>query len=109
VAERLSLRSDGAVSAEQEFCIALDAETGQELWATPVGIADYPDGGVGFDDVPLDSNGGRDPSLRFSSYLKLACLDAVTGAEIWSKDFVADLGSTVARWQNAASPCWWET
>src|SRR5262245_52970557 len=37
---------------EQEFCVALDADTGRELWATPVGIASYPNGGVGPDDGP---------------------------------------------------------
>src|SRR5437773_8018554 len=37
---------------DQEFCTALNAETGQELWATPLGKADYPHGGVGPDDGP---------------------------------------------------------
>ena len=41
-----------AGNGEQEFCVALNAGTGQELWATPVDIADYPNGGVGFDDGP---------------------------------------------------------
>src|SRR4030095_217823 len=37
----------------QEFCIALDTETGQELWASPpLGIAVYSNGGVGADDGP---------------------------------------------------------
>jgi outer membrane protein assembly factor BamB len=92
-------------NAEQEFCIALNTDTGQELWATPLGIAEYPNGGVGFDDGPRSTptvDGNR--VYVFSSYLKLACLDAATGAEIWSKDFVAEFDSTVVPWQNAASP-----
>src|SRR5438093_8913077 len=32
------------------------------------------------------------------------CLDVATGQEIWSHDFVAEFGSTVIPWQNAASP-----
>ena len=91
-------------SEEQEFCIALNADTGQELWATPLGIADYPNGGVGSDDGPRSTPTVDGNRLVFSSYLKLACLDAATGAEIWSKDFVAEFGSTVIPWQNAASP-----
>ena len=38
---------------DQEFCVALNADTGQEVWASvPLGIADYPNGGVGPDDGP---------------------------------------------------------
>src|SRR5262245_58594788 len=36
---------------EQEVCVALKADTGQEMWATALGIAQY-DGGVGSDDGP---------------------------------------------------------
>lgn len=90
---------------DQEFCIALNAETGQELWATAMGQASYPDGGVGFDDGPRST-----PSIDgtrvyvLSSYLKMACLDSANGQEIWSKDLVTELGGTVIPWQNAASP-----
>ncbi len=90
---------------EQEWCVALNAETGQELWAVPLGIADYPDGGVGGDDGPRSTpsvDGGH--VFVFTSYLRLVCLDAATGQDIWSKDFVAEYGSNVIDWQNAASP-----
>ena len=90
---------------EQEFCIALDAATGMELWATPLDIADYPDGGVGPDDGPRSTpvvDGDR--VFVFTSYLRLACLEAGTGKIVWERSLVNEYGSTVIRWQNAASP-----
>lgn len=90
---------------KQEFCLALNADTGAELWATPLGLGDYPNGGVGSDDGPRSTptiDGDRVYVL--TSYLRMACLDAATGQQVWSKDFVADFGATVIAWQNAASP-----
>src|SRR5260370_15997368 len=90
---------------DQEICVALSADTGQELWATPLGIASYPDGGVGSDDG-LRSPPSVDGNFVFvlSSYLNLACLDIGDGHVVWSKDLVAQYGSVVISWQNAASP-----
>src|SRR5262245_8749053 len=88
-------------SADQEFCVALNADTGAELWAVQVGVADYPNGGVGADDGPRSTptvDGER--VYVFGSYLRLLCLEAATGREIWSRDFVAEFGSPVAFWQN---------
>lgn len=71
----------------------------------PLGLAEYPNGGVGSDDGPRSTptvDGERVYVL--TSYLRLVCLNATTGQEIWVKDFVAELGSRVIPWQNAASP-----
>jgi outer membrane protein assembly factor BamB len=90
---------------EQEFCIALDADTGKELWATPLGIASYPYGGVGFDDGPRSTpsvDGNR--VFVLSSYLRLVSLDAANGQVVWSKDLTVDFGGVVIPWENAASP-----
>lgn len=89
----------------QEVCLALDADTGRELWATPLGIADYPDGGVGSDDGPR-STPSVDGNFVYvlTSYLRLACLGVNDGHVVWSRDLVADYGGTVISWQNAASP-----
>lgn len=90
---------------DQEVCAALDAETGQELWAVPLGSADYPNGGVGADDGPRST-----PSVQgtrvyvLTSYLRLACLDAANGKVVWNKDLVAEYQAVVVPWQNAASP-----
>ena len=88
-----------------EFCIALDADTGAELWATPVDTAFYPNEGVGTDDGPRTTpsvDGQR--VFVLTSYLRLFCLDAATGQEIWSKNLVTEFGSNLIAWQNAASP-----
>ncbi|MBI4658085.1 MAG: PQQ-binding-like beta-propeller repeat protein [Verrucomicrobia bacterium] len=90
---------------EREFCVALNADTGQEIWAVALDIADYPNGGVGSDDGPRST-----PSVDgnqvyvLTSYLRLFCLDAATGQEAWSKDLKSDYGAYVIPWQNAASP-----
>jgi len=91
---------------EQEYCVALNADTGQEMWASPpLGIADYPNGGVGGDDGPR-STPVVDGSFVFvlTTYLRLVCLNATEGAVVWSKDLVEEYGSSVIEWQSAASP-----
>jgi outer membrane protein assembly factor BamB len=93
------------VRAGQETCLALDAGTGAELWATPVGPAYYPDAGAGDDDGPRSTpaiHNGRVYVL--SSWLVLACLDAATGGVVWSHDLKTEYGVAVIAWQNAASP-----
>src|SRR5213593_2428128 len=89
-----------------EFCLALDAETGAELWAsTALDVADYPNGGVGTDDGPRSTPSvDGDRVYVLTSYLRLFCLGATNGAVLWSKDIVAEHGSTVIAWQSAASP-----
>lgn len=90
---------------DREFCVALDADTGRELWASDVGLAYYPNGGVGSDDGPRSTptiEGDRVYVL--SSYLDLHCFNAANGEVIWSKDLRAEFGGNVIPWQNAASP-----
>jgi outer membrane protein assembly factor BamB len=91
---------------EQEFCVALDAATGAELWASdPLGIADYPHGGVGSDDGPRSTPSvDGDRVYVLTSYLRLYCLGATNGAVVWSKDLRTEYGSDVIAWQSAASP-----
>jgi outer membrane protein assembly factor BamB len=90
---------------DSEVCVALNADTGQELWATALGIADYPNGGVGTDDGPR-STPSVDGNFLYvlTSYLLLACLDVNDGHVVWSNDLVANYGGVVISWQNAASP-----
>lgn len=95
----------GSALGGTEHCVALDAATGRILWTAPVDTANYPNGGVGEDDGPRSTpvvRGGRVYVL--GSYLKLHCLEAATGATIWSKDLRTEYGASVIPWQNAASP-----
>jgi outer membrane protein assembly factor BamB len=91
--------------AETEFCVALHADTGAEVWATPLGIADYPNGGVGDDDGPRSTPAiDGDRVYVLTSYLRLAALNAANGQVVWSQDLPAVYGSQLISWQNAASP-----
>jgi outer membrane protein assembly factor BamB len=94
-----------------EVCVALDADTGQELWAAPLGFAKYDDGG----DTGAPGNAGGDgprstpaaDSNRvyvLTASLGLFCLDAQNGRPVWKKDLPREHGARNIRWQNAASP-----
>lgn len=95
----------------RETCLAVDAATGQELWARPFGEADYDGGG----DSGARNNRGGDGARStpaadgervyvLTSRMELACLDAATGEPVWSRDLVETNGAQVIHWQNAASP-----
>ncbi len=98
------VRTGGALGGT-EHCVALDAASGRLLWTAPVDTANYPHGGVGSDDGPRSTPVVRGERVYvLGSYLKLHCLDAATGAAIWSKDLRTEYGGNVIPWQNAASP-----
>lgn len=94
----------------QEVCIALDANTGKELWAVPLGQAKYQPGG---DSGTPDNKGGDGPrsTPAISSgkvyvttpKLLLYCLDSSTGKEIWKKDLIKEFSGRNIPWENAAS------
>lgn len=95
----------------REVCVALDAATSKELWATPFGFARY-DGGGGAGSQ--DNRGGDGPRSTpvvrdgrvfvYSSGLRLVCLDAKDGRELWAKDVVKDFAGKNIQWQSAMSP-----
>lgn len=96
------LRDTG--SGGKEYCIALEAQTGQELWATQVGSGSY-DSGVGDDDGPRSTpTAAGDAVYILSSFLDLHCLNATNGARIWTKNLRSLYQSTVIEWQSSASP-----
>ncbi|MBN8248882.1 MAG: PQQ-binding-like beta-propeller repeat protein [Verrucomicrobia bacterium] len=103
----VTLTLESTPNGPMEVCVALDAATGQPLWSRPVDNAAY-DNLVGYDDR-LDGPRST-PSLSgdrvvvFTSRLKLLCLRATSGEVLWRRDFVAEFGSQVIAWQNAASP-----
>ena len=91
---------------QREVCVALNADTGAELWAADLDTASYPDAGTGSTDGPRSTptiDGDR--VFVLTSYLKLYCLRADTGALVWKRDFVSEFpGTEVINWQSAASP-----
>ncbi len=95
----------GTTSSGQEYCVALNAETGAELWSSAVGLASYPHGGVGGDDGPRSTPAiVGDRVIVLGSYQRLSCFNAATGQIIWSRELTQDFGGEVIAWQSAASP-----
>ena len=99
---------DGAPS---EVCLALDANTGKELWAARAGSATYPGGG---DSGAQDNRGGDGPRSTpaaggnrvyvYSSEMVLQCLDANSGKPVWTKDIIKEFGGKNIKWKSALSP-----
>lgn len=94
-------------SGQREFCVALDAMSGTELWARHLDIADYSD----ISQTDRRADGPRStPTVEgdflyvSTSQLKLYCLKVADGTIVWSRDFQAELGSHNIPWENAASP-----
>ena len=91
----------------REFCVALSATNGVELWATKVDDkASYPSGGVGStDDGPRSTPSVEGGSVYvLTSYHNLCRLNATNGAVIWTTNLVSGFGGSVIAWQSAASP-----
>jgi outer membrane protein assembly factor BamB len=95
-----------------EVCLALDAATGKELWATPTGTAKYQGGA---DSGTPDNKGGDGPRSTpafdggrvfvYSSTMVLQCLDAASsGKVLWKQDVIASFDGKNIGWQSAMSP-----
>jgi len=94
-----------------EVCLALDAGSGKELWATPTGTAMYRGGA---DSGTPDNKGGDGPRSTpavsggrvfvYSSTMVLQCLDAASGKVLWKQDVIAAFGGKNIGWQSAMSP-----
>jgi len=93
--------------AEHEACVARDAATGKELWATQLSVAKYDGGGDsgGPGDGPRSTplvNAGQ--VYVYDARMVLTCLNARDGSVAWRKDVVAEHNGKIPRWQSAASP-----
>ncbi len=96
---------------KQEVCVALDANNGHELWATPLGLAKYDGGG---DSGAAGNDGGDGPRstpsfdsgkvYAYSALMVLKCMDATSGKPVWSADILKDHAGHNIHWQSAASP-----
>jgi len=104
----VSRNIDGTLS---EVCVAFDATTGMELWASPTGAAKYRGGG----DSGAPGNSGGDgprstPAVSegrvyvYSSAMVLHCLDAASGKPAWKKDIRAEFNGHNIDWESAMSP-----
>ncbi len=85
----------------REYCVALDASTGKELWATDVEKADYLNGYDGARSTPSVIG---DRVYVYTSWMQLYCLAVATGKVLWSHDLASEYNGTVIPWNNASSP-----
>ena len=93
--------------ADREVCVALNADTGKELWAVPFSNARYDGGGDsgGGGDGPRSTPAWNDGRVYvLDSRLVIGCMDAASGRVVWKKDLVKENGGKVIQWQGAASP-----
>ena len=101
-----------ADGAPREVALALDANTGKEAWAFPVGGNAY--GHNGGNAGAKGNDGGDGPRSTptvvggkvyvLSSDLALFCLDANTGKQVWTHDLIKEFAGRNITWKNAASP-----
>ncbi len=97
--------------AAQEVCVALDAATGKEKWAAPIGIAKYDGGG---ERGAPGNDGGDGPRSTpcfdesrvyvYSTRMVLKCFDSKTGKVLWSHDIIKEHAGQNIHWGSAASP-----
>jgi outer membrane protein assembly factor BamB len=104
----ISRNVDGRLA---EVCLALDADSGKELWAAPTGIAKYRGGGESGAEGNKGGDGPRStPAVGagrvyvYSSDMVLHCLDAATGKSIWKKDIIREFDGKNIGWNSAMSP-----
>ena len=90
-----------------EVCACVDAATGTNIWATPVGTAPWnptSTGVGGYGTPPYDTGDGPrgTPCVQggnvivLSGLLQLLCLNATNGSIIWSNDLAGTYGATGA-------------
>ena len=95
-----------------EVCVALDAETGDTVWETPLWLSDYKAGGGNAGEP--DNKGGDGPrstpaidagrAYVFDAHLRLYALSLEDGSVVWKKDLQREHGAENIRWLSAASP-----
>jgi hypothetical protein len=87
---------------ESEAVVCLDADSGRELWAHLDAVRFEDDqGGAGPRATPTFA-GGSVFALGATGHLN--CLDARTGARVWTRDVAADSGAKTPIWGFASSP-----
>ena len=105
----ISREVDGVV---REVLVALDTESGKELWSVPFTPAKYGhDGGNAGAGRNTGGDGPRStPAVDgervyvLTSDLLLACFNVANGSEAWKRDILREHRGDNISWKNAASP-----
>lgn len=86
---------------DQEMLLALDAATGKELWAAPIG-SKYPNNwGDGPRGTPTVEG---DRVYALGGQGALVCVQTADGKAVWQKSLTADLGGKLQDWGYTESP-----
>jgi outer membrane protein assembly factor BamB len=95
----------------REVVLALNADTGKELWTADVGIGKFDKGG---DSGAPENSGGDGPRstpaasgdrvYAFTQDLTLHCLDAASGKVTWKKSLLQEHQGRNIEWKSAMSP-----
>ncbi len=103
-----------------DYCVAVDAVAGTNIWATPIGNEPWDpnytgDGGAGIapyykGDGPRTTPAVKDGRVvalagQFYGEFHLVCVNATNGSVLWSNELVSAYGASTIAWDNAASPC----
>jgi hypothetical protein len=99
-----------------EYCVAVDAVTGTNIWQTLIDIAPWDpsvtyNGGDGAPPYNTGDGPRTTPSvtggsvLALSGLLHLVCMNATNGSVLWSNNLPAVYGASGITWENGASPC----
>jgi outer membrane protein assembly factor BamB len=103
-------------SPSLEYCVAVDAMTGTNLWAVPIDTAPWNPASTTFGgDGRAPCNRGDGPRSTPSVLdnhvyalsgrnLHLVCCNVTNGSVIWSNNLAAAFGATTISWENGASP-----
>ncbi|MGK0186364.1 MAG: outer membrane protein assembly factor BamB [Verrucomicrobiales bacterium] len=96
---------------DYETIIALDADSGKQQWAYPMGLTRYDGGG---DSGASGNKGGDGPRstpavsdghvFAIDGALNIACVEAANGKAVWTHSIAKDFGGKNIKWMNAACP-----
>lgn len=85
----------------QEFVLALDVNTGKQVWKTPTGLSYREGHGNGPRGTPT-VDGNRLYAIAADG--TLMCLDTSTGKAVWGLNFTDRLGGRLPQWAFSESP-----
>jgi outer membrane protein assembly factor BamB len=90
--------------APREVCVALDAATGKELWASDVAVGSGYGGGGNGDGPRATPAVSEGMVFVLTPDLVLHALNAETGNSVWTHDLIKEYAARNIGWNSAASP-----